>query len=1365
MPDVEDFDEAMLNPDLYMLQPHLQKGKAVTYLTGPKGRQCTELWARGGSFAVVYKFEVFSQKWKAIRCFKADVGLEMRDRYRVLTNLLKKNATGFTVGFDYWEDGVRDRRGKKHPILEMDWVEGKTLVEEVDYLCGKCKRSELLVLCQKWRDLIACMDRVDMAHGDLSGENVMLLRNGNLVLIDYDGVYFPDPVLQRNPSKEAGNPLFQHSEARGGGRKYNHRMDDFSALAIYVSLLAFSEEPGLFARFGSAADGKLLYEPSDLETPAKSLLFNKLRRLQGSEIRRLLPILENACVGPLAQTPRFVTLIDVSVNLRALINARPADWRKIHKEAVQVQSQSQTVPKDLALKVLEAEKRCRALDGLIRLLSQSPYEARRIKTEFEAATRDRLLDSWDEAKNCRALCLTAVEQVKRLDEFEAALRADPGRRGVVVLWRQYAQLLAGCKEAERWKAEVDTWEPRIKACDRLLDLVRKPQPWPSDLAVASAWLDLQRVGGHPDGKPYETLVSSCLQRRDCLALIRAVSAKETEATDREYDKIWNDSLLKNCRDVRSEERARWANARARLAVLDRLQQVIGDVDLRHQGTEQDIVNAVAPLLCFPGYEYRRGDRVRRAQTRVDAERGCVEAERGLFTALRRIPVSDLELDSAYQDLENTQQAYTRAWDKPRPTVTLSPEEQKRLQRARVRAPKLRLMREILARCPNEVGQDESLDRQLTTDWCKEEFLEPPESTLYCSDVQTQDAAGRVERAKQRLYALGRLRGAIASLDAGVASAREVVHAARCEGLPLWYLQKAATEWKRIQNAELRDACTNRLSDELRKPPSQQLDSVIAKVWKELGGLGGDPGAKTLAKDAEVACGRAARLGEIEKLHDTHSETSDTTILSQWVDSLKERAEGARLVPRVKLAQQRTNRVTNLRTAIQRVDRRREVDQRTGHAGHVAASVLDDEKEAAIVAAALPVQAEQYDDAYLSTVRGDVFRRLGEARRRSAATQRLESAVVVDLDLPIATRWEELDALGGDPAAERHRARAILACRRRDGLQRVTQTRAGKLQADVEDRQLIGIWNEYNLGPCKDVDVDPFKIWAPPLRKRIQLAEDRVRSWKSLAEALKDSDREEGCFRVLALYQQEFSRTEPLLRGYPPFQQNLTLIETIVRDTQDFQKFWDSLADPRQFADAFDYSRIEAWRRKFPGRIHREWPRIRENIQRNLGSQFRLQPQPYSPDPTADGCLAAGQIDVFWYWPRAEKWISHCLVAVRWNRECERPVTLRDTDDRSISPVEDKGDQATRIVNRQQFDDADSKASISLPAVPVGRDKTLHVAVWPLVELKSAGTGSEWLSGAPLTFQYDFARPRPPASENRDQEPAGVADRLLKLLGI
>ena len=173
MRELEDMNEAILDPKGRLVPAHLKNGKAVTVTFGPKNKphlQYETPWALGGTFAQVYKFEVSPGVFKALRVFKTDVRPETRDRYVALGAYLNRHASDYTVEFTYHQDGISDRDGTVHPILEMEWIEGHTLLEEVEARCKANDKAGLEGLASQWLELLSAMDEKGIAHGCLCGD-------------------------------------------------------------------------------------------------------------------------------------------------------------------------------------------------------------------------------------------------------------------------------------------------------------------------------------------------------------------------------------------------------------------------------------------------------------------------------------------------------------------------------------------------------------------------------------------------------------------------------------------------------------------------------------------------------------------------------------------------------------------------------------------------------------------------------------------------------------------------------------------------------------------------------------------------------------------------------------------------------------------------------------------------------------------------------------------------------------------------------------------------------------------------------------------------------------------------------------------
>jgi hypothetical protein len=190
-------------------------------------------------------------------------------------------------------------------VLIMEWVDGNPLDVYIGSLIAQHKaQGNLKPLADQWVRLIARLNSSDVAHGDLQHGNVIVTADGLLKLVDLDGMYVP--ALHGRPADEMGHVHFQHPKRAQAA--FDERVDDFSSLAIYLSILALDKEPRLWAEFH---DDNLIFSKSDFAEPARSKLFARLKAEPG-EIARLAAVLERASVAASpAATPPLSTLVRV----------------------------------------------------------------------------------------------------------------------------------------------------------------------------------------------------------------------------------------------------------------------------------------------------------------------------------------------------------------------------------------------------------------------------------------------------------------------------------------------------------------------------------------------------------------------------------------------------------------------------------------------------------------------------------------------------------------------------------------------------------------------------------------------------------------------------------------------------------------------------------------------------------------------------------------------------------------------------------------------------------------------------------------------------------------------------------------------
>lgn len=82
-------------------------------------------------------------------------------------------------------------QGSYRSVVLMEWADGEPLGRCLARLCGSDDREGLGALARRFDRLGLWLLEADFAHGDLKQDNLIVMRDGSLRLIDYDGVYLP----------------------------------------------------------------------------------------------------------------------------------------------------------------------------------------------------------------------------------------------------------------------------------------------------------------------------------------------------------------------------------------------------------------------------------------------------------------------------------------------------------------------------------------------------------------------------------------------------------------------------------------------------------------------------------------------------------------------------------------------------------------------------------------------------------------------------------------------------------------------------------------------------------------------------------------------------------------------------------------------------------------------------------------------------------------------------------------------------------------------------------------------------------------------------------------------------------------------
>ena len=283
-PSLVDYTEAIRDyPHISILDPKLKGGN-------PQRGSNSYLMVYSGGFSTVFPIKVSSDIY-ALRCWIADIG-EAETRYREISNYLMQCHLPYFVDFVYVPEGILVGINK-YPITRMEWAEGETLCDFIKHNLqdARCLKTAAV----EFQKMVAALHAHQISHGDLQDGNILLKRNGTDVeikLIDYDSVFVP--ALRGQPDNIVGVPAYQHPQRIAGGGGANEKVDYFSELVIYLSLLSLAEKPDLWSQFGAPTEKRLLFIAEDFKNPDQSDVFQELENLS-SVVKQLASKLKEFC--------------------------------------------------------------------------------------------------------------------------------------------------------------------------------------------------------------------------------------------------------------------------------------------------------------------------------------------------------------------------------------------------------------------------------------------------------------------------------------------------------------------------------------------------------------------------------------------------------------------------------------------------------------------------------------------------------------------------------------------------------------------------------------------------------------------------------------------------------------------------------------------------------------------------------------------------------------------------------------------------------------------------------------------------------------------------------------------------------------
>ncbi|MDE6560531.1 MAG: leucine-rich repeat protein, partial [Muribaculaceae bacterium] len=240
-----------------------------------------------GNFAVVFKMKDENDgKLYAVKCFiKDQQGRE--ESYRKIADELETVSSSYILPLRYLENELfvdsAQCDQEEFPVVVMEWVEGETLDAYLNRNLDD--KYELEMLSYRFNRMAAWLLAQPFAHGDLKPDNILVRKDGSLVLVDYDGMFVPS--MKGEKAREIGSPDYRHPSRTDAD--FDEHIDDFSIAVIALSLKAIA----LNSDLKSIAINRdtLLFSEKDLCSPQESETLKALNNLSyDSDLATLLGI-------------------------------------------------------------------------------------------------------------------------------------------------------------------------------------------------------------------------------------------------------------------------------------------------------------------------------------------------------------------------------------------------------------------------------------------------------------------------------------------------------------------------------------------------------------------------------------------------------------------------------------------------------------------------------------------------------------------------------------------------------------------------------------------------------------------------------------------------------------------------------------------------------------------------------------------------------------------------------------------------------------------------------------------------------------------------------------------------------------------
>ena len=237
-----------------------------------------EPYRSSGAFAVVFKMkDEQTGKCYALKCFTEEQ--EGRaEAYLQIADELEFVDSSYITSVKYLDKEIfvdSSCEEDEFPVLLMDWIDGETMET---YIAENYQNDyAMAMLCYRFCKMAAWLRSQPFAHGDIKPDNIMVRPDGNLTLVDYDGMFVPAMKGQKSPTigtKDFSHPLRTVDD-------FDETIDDFALASIALSLKAISLKSSLLDEYGAA--DRLLFSAEDYRDLSKSKVMSALQELMNDE--------------------------------------------------------------------------------------------------------------------------------------------------------------------------------------------------------------------------------------------------------------------------------------------------------------------------------------------------------------------------------------------------------------------------------------------------------------------------------------------------------------------------------------------------------------------------------------------------------------------------------------------------------------------------------------------------------------------------------------------------------------------------------------------------------------------------------------------------------------------------------------------------------------------------------------------------------------------------------------------------------------------------------------------------------------------------------------------------------------------------